>query len=137
MAWSGSEPGTEKVFRHPLNAMTRLSERTPLRVKLIAALLALVALALTVISFTSIVVFRGYLLNQADKNVQTLVAQSANGAPPSPHQTDMFTLLVSSTRSSIPTATWCPTSATARRWGQLVPISRRVPPGCPGTRATR
>jgi two-component system OmpR family sensor kinase len=93
MAWSGTRTDTEKVFRHPLNAMARLSERTPLRVKLIAALLALVALALTVISFTSIVVFRGYLLNQADHQVQTLVTQSANGAPPSPHQTDMFTFL--------------------------------------------
>jgi two-component system OmpR family sensor kinase len=93
MAWSGTGADTEGVFRHPLNVMTRLSQRTPLRIKLIAALLTLVALALTVIGFTSIVAFRGYLLNQADSQVQTLVVQSANGAPPSPHQSDSYTFL--------------------------------------------
>jgi two-component system, OmpR family, sensor kinase len=77
MAWSGTGADAESVFRHPLKAMTRLSQRTPLRIKLIAALLALVALALTVISFTSIVVFRGYLLKQSDSQVQTLVAQNS------------------------------------------------------------
>jgi len=93
MAWSGTGAGAESVFRHPLKAMTRLSQRTPLRIKLIAALLALVALALTVISFTSIVVFRGYLLNQADNQVQRLVGQSTNSPPPSPHQSDSYTFL--------------------------------------------
>jgi two-component system OmpR family sensor kinase len=57
--------------------MTRLSQRTPLRIKLITALLALVALALTVISFTSIVVFRAYLINQADTQIQTLIGQNS------------------------------------------------------------
>ena len=38
------------------------AQRTPLRIKLITALLALVALALAVISFTSVAVLRGYLL---------------------------------------------------------------------------
>src|SRR6201996_5535983 len=61
------------------NALTRLSQRTPLRVKLIAALLALVALALTVISFTTIAVFRGYLLNQTTQQLQSL-QQKANAA---------------------------------------------------------
>ncbi len=93
MAWSGTGAGAESVFRHPLKAVTRLSQRTPLRIKLIAALLALVALALTVISFTSIVVFRSYLLNQADNQVQRLVGQSTNSPPPSPHQSDSYTFL--------------------------------------------
>ena len=79
MARAGSGAGTESVFRHPLNAMTRLSQRSPLRVKLITALLALVALALAVISFTSIAVFQGYLLNQADVQLQSLQAK-ANSA---------------------------------------------------------
>jgi two-component system OmpR family sensor kinase len=61
-----------------LNAMTRLSQRTPLRVKLITALLALVALALAVISFTSIAVFRGYQLNQTDRQLQNLQAKVNN-----------------------------------------------------------
>ena len=80
MAWTGSGADTESVFRHPLNAMTRLSQRTPLRVKLITALLALVALALTVISFISIAVFSGYLENQVDTNLAHYIAR-ANSRP--------------------------------------------------------
>jgi two-component system, OmpR family, sensor kinase len=60
------------------NALTRLSQRTPLRVKLITALLALVALALTIISFTSTAVFQGYLLHQADIQLQGLMSNSQN-----------------------------------------------------------
>ena len=60
------------------NALTRLSQRTPLRVKLITALLALVALALAIISFTSTAVFQGYLLHQADVQLQGLMSNSQN-----------------------------------------------------------
>jgi two-component system, OmpR family, sensor kinase len=62
------------------NAMTRLSQRTPLRVKLITALLALVALALAVISFTSIAFFRGYLVHQTDNQLETLVNKASDPA---------------------------------------------------------
>jgi len=48
----------------------QLSGRTPLRVKLIAAMLVLVAAALAVISFVGIAFLRGYLLNQADQRVR-------------------------------------------------------------------
>jgi two-component system OmpR family sensor kinase len=74
MAWSGTGTDTEGAFRHPLSALARLSERTPLRVKLIAALLTLVALALAVISFTSTAVFQRYLLNQADSQLSYLLS---------------------------------------------------------------
>jgi two-component system OmpR family sensor kinase len=47
-----------------------------LRVKLITALLALVALALVVISFISTAVFRGYLLNQADTQLNGLLVSA-------------------------------------------------------------
>ncbi|HEX4256830.1 MAG TPA: HAMP domain-containing sensor histidine kinase [Streptosporangiaceae bacterium] len=60
------------------NALTRLSQRTPLRVKLITALLALVALALAIISFTSTSVFQGYLQHQADLQLQGLMTTSQN-----------------------------------------------------------
>ncbi|HEY2518647.1 MAG TPA: HAMP domain-containing sensor histidine kinase, partial [Streptosporangiaceae bacterium] len=60
------------------NALTRLSQRTPLRVKLITALLALVALALAIISFTSTAVFQGYLQHQADLQLQGLMTTSQN-----------------------------------------------------------
>src|SRR5215831_3722870 len=43
-----------------------LPDRTPLRVKLITAMLALVIIALGVISFARQAVFRGYLVNQAE-----------------------------------------------------------------------
>jgi len=58
------------------NALTRLSQRTPLRVKLITALLALVALALAIISFTSTAVFQRYLLNQADSQLKSLMTNT-------------------------------------------------------------
>jgi two-component system OmpR family sensor kinase len=61
------------------NALTRLSQRTPLRVKLITALLALVALALAIISFTSTAVFQGYLQHQADNQLSGLLV-SAEGS---------------------------------------------------------
>ena len=94
MARTGAEGlATDSAFRHPLEAMTRLSQRTPLRIKLITALLALVALALAVISFTSVAVFSGYLENQVDTQVQTLAAQTASGNPPNPHQANMFATL--------------------------------------------
>jgi two-component system, OmpR family, sensor kinase len=55
------------------NALTRLSQRTPLRVKLITALLALLALALAIISFTSTAVFQNYLQHQADTTLGNIV----------------------------------------------------------------
>jgi len=48
-----------------------LPGRTPLRIKLIAALLALVTAALAVISFAGIAFLRSYLLNQADQQLRT------------------------------------------------------------------
>jgi two-component system OmpR family sensor kinase len=49
--------------------MTRFSARIPLRIKLITAVLMLVAIALAVISAVSIVVFHRYLLHQADQQL--------------------------------------------------------------------
>src|ERR1700760_1568719 len=64
------------------NALTRLSQRTPLRVKLITALLALVALALAIISFTSTAVFQRYLENQADSQLKSLMTNTQNRLSP-------------------------------------------------------
>ncbi|HEX2323626.1 MAG TPA: HAMP domain-containing sensor histidine kinase [Streptosporangiaceae bacterium] len=47
----------------------QLPSRTPLRVKLIAAVLVLVTAALAVISIAGIAFLRGYLLNQADQEL--------------------------------------------------------------------
>ena len=45
----------------PWQALRRLSDRTPLRIKLITALLALVAIALAVMGFVGVAVFGSYL----------------------------------------------------------------------------
>jgi signal transduction histidine kinase len=52
-------------------AARRLPGRTPLRVKLTSALLALVAVALAVISIAGISVLKGYLLGQADSQLES------------------------------------------------------------------
>ena len=52
----------------------------PLRIKLITAALTLVAIALAVISAVSIVVFRGYLLHQADQQLHSFISRA--GSPP-------------------------------------------------------
>jgi two-component system, OmpR family, sensor kinase len=57
-----------------------LPNRTPLRVKMIAAVLALVIVALGVISFASRAVFRGYLMNQAKTQLGNYYAQVAGYA---------------------------------------------------------
>ena len=53
----------------PWRALRRLSSRTPLRIKLIAALLALVVAALGVVSVAGIFQFRGYLLRKTDQQL--------------------------------------------------------------------
>jgi two-component system, OmpR family, sensor kinase len=57
-------------------AARQLPDRTPLRVKLISALLALVAIALAVMSVTGISVLKSYLLGQADGTLQSVADQS-------------------------------------------------------------
>ena len=53
----------------PWQAVSRLSARTPLRIKLIAALLALVIAALACISVAGIFEFRSYLLGRTDREL--------------------------------------------------------------------
>jgi two-component system OmpR family sensor kinase len=74
--------------RHFWEWLKRLPERTPLRVKLVSALLALVAIALTVISVSSLVIFRSYLQHQTENQLQSLIDQavlaSHHGGPRGP-----------------------------------------------------
>jgi two-component system, OmpR family, sensor kinase len=58
-----SIPGESRGF---WPSVRQLPERTPLRVKLITAVLALVAIALVVISVAGLAFLKNYLLNQAD-----------------------------------------------------------------------
>ncbi len=56
--------------------MTSLSERMPLRVRLTAAMLALVAVALTVFAVGSVSVLRGYLVDRVDGQLQTFTTDA-------------------------------------------------------------
>jgi two-component system, OmpR family, sensor kinase len=58
-------PGAEPIWKRA----RRLPDRTPLRVKLIAAVLALVIIALVVISLTGVWFLRNYLIGQADSSL--------------------------------------------------------------------
>jgi two-component system OmpR family sensor kinase len=58
--------------------LKRLSDRTPLRTKLITAVLALVIMALAAISVTSVVVLRGYLYTQHDDPLKGQFSQLYN-----------------------------------------------------------
>jgi two-component system OmpR family sensor kinase len=76
-----------------LSGIRHLPDRTPLRVKLITAVLVLVAIALAVISIAGISVIRTYLLGQADSQLQTLsgpaqraVGEYIGGASPGTSQ---------------------------------------------------
>ena len=70
----------------PRQAVSRLSARTPLRVKLITALLALVIAALACISIAGIFVFRGYLLNKTDHELTGLFSYAKTTLNPQPGQ---------------------------------------------------
>jgi two-component system, OmpR family, sensor kinase len=61
------------------NAARRLPGRMSLRVKLISALLALVTVALAVISIAGISVLKSYLLGQADQQLASLIGQGQYG----------------------------------------------------------
>jgi two-component system, OmpR family, sensor kinase len=61
------------------NAARRLPGRMSLRVKLISALLALVTVALAVISIAGISVLKSYLLAQADQQLASLIGQGQYG----------------------------------------------------------
>jgi two-component system, OmpR family, sensor kinase len=67
----------------PRAGLRQLSDRTPLRTKLIASVLALVIMALAAISVASVVVLRSYLTNQQDGTLRTIfgnIVQSADAS---------------------------------------------------------
>ena len=69
---------TPRPRRWPGN-LDRLSGRAPLRVKMITALLALVIVALAIISVASLTVFRNYQIQRANQQVTDLYQQEVMG----------------------------------------------------------
>lgn len=61
----------------PWAVARRLSERTPLQTKLVAAVLAVVLITLAAITFTSIWLTRHYLLNRVDRQLTAVAEQTA------------------------------------------------------------
>jgi len=61
-----------------VQAMRQAAGRVPLRIKLVAALLALVVIALAVISMVGLAQFRGYLQDRADSQLRALSGQITN-----------------------------------------------------------
>jgi two-component system OmpR family sensor kinase len=61
-------------------ALRQLPGRVPLRIKLISALLALVVIALAVISMVGLAQFRSYLQDRADAQLKALSAQVGNSS---------------------------------------------------------
>ena len=66
---------TTSRLRRWQESLNRLPGRTPLRVKMITALLALVIVALAIISVASLTVFRNYQIQHANQQVTELYQQ--------------------------------------------------------------
>jgi two-component system OmpR family sensor kinase len=66
----------------PLAAGRRLAGRTPLQVKLIVAMLALVTVALVLIGLASVAVLDRYLVGRLDTQLQALALSSGRQPPP-------------------------------------------------------
>jgi len=78
MTAAGASSQGGHVGARPWQAVRRLSARTSLRTKLVTALLALVAIALAVMSFVGVAVFGNYLQSQVDAQLRNLDAQVQN-----------------------------------------------------------
>ena len=66
--------------RRQQRAIRRLSERTPLRVKLITAVLALVAIGLGAIGVASVYVLHSYLTTQSDNELRGAISNLDTGS---------------------------------------------------------
>src|SRR5690348_6018914 len=97
-----------------VQAMRQAAGRVPLRIKLVAALLALVVIALAVISMVGLAQFRGYLQDRADAQIRALSAQvgqssSIGGGLQSPEFVFQgYAIQLHDTQGQqVPGCTWC------------------------------
>jgi two-component system, OmpR family, sensor kinase len=84
MAQEAGSRASRRTAR-PWDAIRRLSNRTSLRTKLVTALLALVAVALVVISVVGVTFLRTYLLGQTDTQLREYQQLAVNAASGDPH----------------------------------------------------
>jgi len=112
-------------------ALRQLPGRVPLRIKLISALLALVVIALAVISMLGLAQFRSYLQDRADAQLRALSAQVGNSSGIGGLRSPAFSFegyvveLRDSQGQQVQACTWCtyqeltvpgPSVPTARSW---------------------
>ena len=74
MMLQGASTWIGRRTKRQRRAIRRLSERTPLRVKLITAVLALVTIALGAISVASVYVLHSYLTTQSDTELKGAIS---------------------------------------------------------------
>ena len=79
MAEQGTDSSASRWAPRRWQAARRLSNRTSLRAKLIASLLALVIIALAVISVVGVMFMRTYLIGQADSTLKSANLQNEAG----------------------------------------------------------
>jgi len=75
MMFQGAGTRIGRWTRRPRRAVRQLSERTPLRVKLITAMLALVTIALGAIGVASVYVLHSYLTTQRDNELKGTISR--------------------------------------------------------------
>jgi len=83
MAGAEALASRERARPRPWEPLKQLSDRTPLRTKLITAMLALVIMALAAISIASVVVLQSYLTTQQDTTLTTAFSQVSQSVGPS------------------------------------------------------
>ncbi len=112
-----------------VQALRQVAGRVPLRIKLIAALLALVVIALAVISMVGLAAFRGYLQDRADAQLQALSEQVGNSSGIGGLSTPTFSFegyvveLRDTHGQQVPGCSWC-TMQDLTAPGPDVPVSR-------------
>ena len=80
MMFQGAGTRIGRWTRRPRRAVRQLSERTPLRVKLITAMLALVTIALGAIGVASVYVLHSYLTTQSDTELKGAFSRLNTGS---------------------------------------------------------
>ena len=112
-----------------VRALRQAAGRVPLRIKLIAALLALVVIALAVISMVGLAVFRSYLQDRADAQLRALSAQVGNTSGIGGVRSHAFVFegyvvqLRDASGQQVPGCTWCTSPQDLTAPGPNVPTN--------------
>ena len=113
-----------------VKAMRQAAGRVPLRIKLVAALLALVVIALAVISMVSLAQFRSYLQDRTDAQLRALSAQVGDSSGIGGLRSPQFILegyaiqLRDPQGQQVPGCSWCTSPGDLTGPGPNVPTSK-------------